>query len=92
LVLLGWFYYVVDVLGLRRWTFPAVVLGANSIAVYIVLEVWGWSFSGALHRHLTWWVPTPWTDLAAVLRNLAAVVLFWWIFYWMYRRKIFLRI
>jgi len=92
LVFLGLFYYVVDVLGLRRWTFAAVVLGANSIAVYIALETWGWPMSGALHRHFTWWVPAPWGDLAAVLRNLAAALLFWWIFYWMYRRKIFLRI
>lgn len=92
LVLLGWFYYVVDMLGWKRWTFPAVVLGANSIAVYIVLDTWGWTMSAALHRHFTWWVQPPWIDLATVLRNMAAAVIFWLIFYWMYRKKIFLRI
>jgi predicted acyltransferase len=91
-LLLGWFYYVVDVLKFQRWTYPAVVLGANSIAVYIALGVWSWSIGNNLHRHFTWWVPASWADLASVLRNLAAALIFWLVFFWMYRRKIFLRI
>ena len=91
-LLLGWFYYVVDVLQWKRWTFPAVVLGANSIAVYIVLDVWSYSITSSLHRHFTWWVPSPWTDVAAVARNFAGLLIFWWIFFWMYRKKIFVRI
>ena len=30
------FYTVIDVLRLRRWTFPLVVVGMNSIAIYVM--------------------------------------------------------
>src|SRR5262249_35266656 len=35
-LMLGLFYFLIDVLGFRWWSFPFVVVGMNSIAVYIV--------------------------------------------------------
>ena len=43
---LGGFYFVVDVLGWKWWTYPLVVLGTNSIAIY------------CLHQVFTDWIKT----------------------------------
>lgn len=43
LLILAAFFAVVDVLGVRRWTFPLVVVGVNSIAIYcmsMLLKPW----------------------------------------------------
>src|SRR5262249_42060975 len=36
LLLLAAFFGVIDVVGLRRWSFPLVVVGMNSILVYVM--------------------------------------------------------
>jgi len=38
LLLLSVFYLVIDVAGLKRWAFPFVVIGVNSIAIYLASE------------------------------------------------------
>ncbi|MCE9556349.1 MAG: DUF5009 domain-containing protein [Planctomycetes bacterium] len=93
LLLLAAFYGVVDVLGWRRWTFPAVVLGVNSVAVYVLMWLWpGW-LTPNVNRHVGFWLfagmSPPWV---AVVRSLLVFAIFWLVFFWMYRRRIFLRI
>jgi predicted acyltransferase len=39
-LLLAAFYLVIDVLKLRAWAFPFIVLGANALLVYMVAHVW----------------------------------------------------
>ena len=39
LLTLAGFYAVVDILGFRRWTFPFVVVGMNSILIYVMAEL-----------------------------------------------------
>jgi predicted acyltransferase len=47
------FYLVVDVVGLRRLVFPLVVVGANSIVMYVMAQLMkGW-VKGTLRTHLT---------------------------------------
>jgi len=90
-LLLGAFYWVVDLKGWRRWTLPFVVVGMNSIAAYM-----GWGlFNGAFRRAAEvftnglkqyvggWHEPITW---------LVAVAMFWCVLYHLYRRKIFIRL
>jgi predicted acyltransferase len=69
------------------------VIGANSIAVYVMSWTMEDFVSSALVRHLG---PAPFAVFGAafepVLRGLGVVTVFWLILFWMYRRKIFLRI
>jgi predicted acyltransferase len=44
-ILLAGFYLVVDVIGFKSWTFPLVVVGMNSIAIYCMSQL----FRGWLH-------------------------------------------
>ena len=35
LILLSVFYWIIDVLGWRRWAFPLIVIGMNAITIYL---------------------------------------------------------
>jgi len=92
-LMLAGFYAVIEVKEWRRWAFPLLVVGANSIAIYVMSWTLGDFVSSALVRHLG---TAPFAMVGApfepVLRGLAVMVVFWLILLWMYRRKIFLRI
>ena len=79
--------------GWTRWAFPLRVIGANSIAIYVMSWTIEHFVSSALVRHFG---AAPFMVLGApfepVLRGLGVLIVFWLILYWMYRRKIFLRI
>jgi heparan-alpha-glucosaminide N-acetyltransferase len=93
LLILAGFYAAIEWKGWRKWSFPLLVIGANSIAIYVMSWTIEHFISSALVRHLG---PAPFAFLGPpfepVLRGLGVLVVFWLILYWMYRRKIFLRI
>ena len=92
-LILAGLFALIDMANLRRWTFPLLVVGTNSIAIYCMRMLMpGWT-SGTLRIHLgqdvfslcgAVWAPT----LQAVTVGLA----FWMVCWWLYRKKIFLRI
>lgn len=93
LAAMGLLYAIVDLADWRRWAFPAIVVGMNSIAAYAMIHlIAGWTLETYL-RHLGL---APFTILgplfAPLLQNLAVGALIWLICYWMYRRRIFLRL
>jgi len=87
------FHYVLDVREKGRWAFPLLVLGMNSIAAYCSDWLWKDFVADALLRHLG---DGPFLLLGAVyqpvLLGAATLLLLWLILFWMYRRRIFLRI
>ena len=93
ILMLAGFYALIELKGWKRWSFPLLVIGANSIAIYIMSWTIEHFVSGALLRHLG---AAPFAILGPpfepVLRGAAILVVFWLILYWMYRRRIFLRI
>ncbi len=52
-VMMATFYLVVDVVGLRRLVFPLVVVGANSIVMYVMAQLIRPWVKGTLRTHLT---------------------------------------
>jgi heparan-alpha-glucosaminide N-acetyltransferase len=92
LFLAGW-YAAVDLAGWRRVVFPCLVVGVNSIAMYVIVHVADRYTMEALHTHLG---IAPFAILGPhfvpVLTGLAALAIFWLMLLWMYRRQIFLRI
>jgi heparan-alpha-glucosaminide N-acetyltransferase len=88
LLILSGFYALMEWRGWRRWAFPLMVVGMNSIAIYVMAWTLEEPFSAALHRHLGW-IPVLLQD---PFHGLAVMLLFWLILYWMYRRQLFLRI
>ena len=93
LLILAGFYAAIEWKGWRRWSFPLLVIGANSIAIYVMSWTIEHFISSALVRHLG---SAPFAIMGPpfepVLRGFAVLTVFWLILFWMYRRKIFLRI
>jgi predicted acyltransferase len=92
-LILAGFYALIEWKGWRRWAFPLVVVGMNSIAVYVMSWTMSVFFGNALDRHLGGVVgaiagPT----IQPVFRGFAVMLIFWFILFWMYRRKMFLKI
>jgi predicted acyltransferase len=92
-LMLAAFYAITEWKGWTAWSFPLRVIGANSIAVYVMSWTIEHFVSSALVRHFG---AAPFAMLGApfepVLRGAAVLMVFWLILFWMYRRKIFLRI
>ncbi len=93
ILMLAAFYAAIELRGWRRWSFPLLVIGANSIAVYVMSWTMEKFVASALVRHLGdgpfAWLGAPFTP---VLRGAAVLMVFWTILFRMYRHRIFVRI
>jgi heparan-alpha-glucosaminide N-acetyltransferase len=87
------FTFVLEWKRYRRWAFPLVVVGMNSIAAYLLAHL-GEDFVGSsLRIHLG---DRLFASLGAGLQPLlfggTILLVYWLMLFWMYRRKIFLKI
>jgi predicted acyltransferase len=93
LLILAGFYALMEWKGWRRWAFPLMVVGMNSIAVYVMSWTMGNFVDNAVSRHFGWAMAAmAGPTFQPVLHGFAVLLIFWFILFWMYRRKIFLRI
>jgi predicted acyltransferase len=93
LLMLAGFYAALDWRGWTRWAFPFIVIGANSIAIYVLSWTMEDFIAGAIRRHVARIVFLVFgAPFEPVLRGAGVLAVFWLILYWMYRRKLFLRI
>ncbi len=92
-LLLAIFYSLIDWRGWKRWAFPLVVIGMNSIAAYCMAHLFWGFFTSNLATHLG---EKPFEILgiavAPFCRGLVMLALYWLILFWMQRRKLFLKI
>jgi len=87
------FYLFVDVRGHRRWVFPLVVIGMNSIAAYCSDHL----FDDFIYRNLAINLGQRVFRIAGdayepLVHGAATLVASWLLLFWLYRRKIFIRI
>lgn len=90
LLLFALFYLVVDVIGWRKWAFPLRVIGMNSITIYLAQQFVDFSkpvnalFGGVLellpreYHALGWWC--------------CYMLVCWCLLYFLYRKKVFLKV
>ena len=90
---LAGYYYVIDLKGYRRWTYPFIVIGANSIAMYVLVHVATDYVTRSLLIHFG---AGPFNVFGAVfapvLLGACTLALFWLILHWMYRNRVLVRI
>jgi predicted acyltransferase len=90
---LAGFYALLDLLRVRFWPFPLRVIGMNSIAAYCMAHLFedfiGRSLTVHLGRDAFKVLGDPYAPL---LRGTAVLLVLWLLLFWMYRRKLFLRI
>jgi heparan-alpha-glucosaminide N-acetyltransferase len=88
--LLAMFYGIIDVIGWKRWSFPLVIVGMNSIAMYLMSQLLKPWTGRTLRIHLGQWWFTG--DYGPIWQATAVLLVLWLFCFWMYRQKIFLRI
>ena len=92
LILLA-FYFIIDVMGQKWWAFPLVVIGMNSIFIYCVVHMWDGFIESSFKTHFGQDVFAMFGEAWEPLVEGAAVMLvFWLILFWLYRRRVFIRI
>jgi heparan-alpha-glucosaminide N-acetyltransferase len=90
---LAGYYYVIDLKGYRSWTYPFVVVGANSIAMYVLVHIATDYVTRSLLIHAGRGPFTVFGDVfAPVVLGACALAVFWLILFWMYRHRVFVRI
>ncbi len=90
---LAGFYLVVDFWGYRAWAFPLVVVGMNSIAAYCSDHLFDDFIYGNLTTHLGPSAFKVWGDAyEPLVHGATALLISWLLLFWLYRKKIFLRI
>ena len=92
-LLMAAFSWVIDVKGYRRWAFWLVVIGLNSIAAYMIAHLWDHFISSSFKTHLGQHVfEVLGLGLAPLVEGAVVLTVYWLVLYWMYNRKLFLRI
>jgi predicted acyltransferase len=93
-LLLTFFYWVVDVAGKKSWSFFLMVIGANSIAAYCMSDGGVREFlSESLLIHLGHNYGQIFGLEYTTLVTGGSVLFFeWLILYWMYKKKIFIKV
>jgi predicted acyltransferase len=92
-LLLALFSWILDIKKWRSWAFPLTVIGMNSIAAYMIAHLWEGFIISSFRINLG---PNFFKflgdGLAPFLQGWAVLLTFWLVLFWMYRRKVFLRI
>lgn len=88
LLLMAAFYWIIDVKGYRKWTFPFVVIGMNSITIWVGQRLIDFNYTTnflfrGLSNHL---------GIIQPIFLAFALISIKWLFLWfLYRQKIFLK-
>ena len=84
------FYWIIDILQYRKWTFFFIVIGMNSLTIYLAYRFIDFGYtSKLLFEGFYSWTPEEWHP---VFQSLGALVIVWVFLYVLYKRKIFIKI
>jgi heparan-alpha-glucosaminide N-acetyltransferase len=93
LLMLAAFYAAIDLWGKQRWTWPLVIVGVNSLAIYLMDQLLRPWMEKTLKIHFG---PKVFDifgeDYYPIAQHLLIVLCFWLACFWMYRQKIFVKI
>jgi len=92
-LLMAFFYGLVDMAGFKKLTFPIMVVGMNSIAIYCLVHLIDGFIISSLKTHLgkNFFLLFG-STFEPMFTGACALLVFWLILFWMYRRKLFLRV
>ena len=89
LLFLAVFYYVIDVKGYSKWAFFFVVIGLNSITIYMANRMINFAYTS---EFLLTGVMNIAGDYSRVVLLGGILALEWYLLYFLYKKKIFLRV
>jgi len=89
-IMLSMFYLSLDVFGFKRWSYFFIVIGLNSITIYLASRLIDFSYTTNLL--LDGIIKSSSENIGALIVVLGSLTLKWLFLYALYRRKIFLKI
>lgn len=92
---LAFFYWLVDILGAKNWTLFFAIVGMNSIFIYLFMGTAGsqWLVGFSSYFITDALVRLGSSETLALFINSAVVLMIhWYLCYWLYKRKILIRI
>ena len=90
---MAFFYWSIDVLKTTKWYFPLIVVGANSIAAYIIAHTIDGFIGSSLSIHLGKQHAEVFGAAYAPFVHGFLILFFeWLLLFWLYRKRIFIRI
>jgi predicted acyltransferase len=93
LLIMAGFYVLIELRKWRLWAFPLVVIGMNSIAAYCMAHLFESFVRNSLKTHLGAGTFRFFGEAyAPFVQGAATLFILWLLLFWMYRRKLFLRI
>lgn len=90
LLLMAFFYYIIDVLGYKKWSFYFRVIGMNSILIYVSGHFIKWSYTN--NGFFGWIGQLIGDPFNAVAMAITFVMVKWLFLYYLYQKKTFLRV
>lgn len=95
LLVLAICYWLIDVKDYKQGTLFFIIVGVNPIFIYVFIETVGkqWFRDFVLifvEGFLRWFGTRP--DLIAVTNSLVVLALAWYLCYWLYKRRVFIKI
>jgi predicted acyltransferase len=90
---LAFSFWLIDIMKQRKWTLFFAIVGMNPLFIYLFANVGGADFvEHIIHPYAM--AVFGWTGMAIakILTSLCVLFLLWYICYWMYKKKIFIRI
>jgi predicted acyltransferase len=92
-LLLAAFYAVIDMADFKKWSFPLLIIGMNSIAAYCMAHLFDSFIKINLKTHFGQdFFKLFGAPYETLFHGAAILLCFWLILYWMYKRRLFLRI
>lgn len=93
LLSLAFSFWLIDMMNLKKWPLFFVIVGLNPLFIYLFANVGGSGFVERIVHPFTMAL-FGWTGevSAEILTSLVVLFILWYICYWLYKRKIFIRI
>jgi heparan-alpha-glucosaminide N-acetyltransferase len=91
-LMLLFFYWSIEAMGWRRWSFPLQVVGMNSIAAYVLGNAFGGWFRSLFGAWIGWFEQPLGSIWFPVFQHLVVFCSAWLVLYWLWRRRIFLKV
>jgi len=90
LILMTLFYWIIDVKGFNNWTFPLIVIGLNSITIYMAQSIIGfWNTNEFFFGGFTAIFPK---DVASLISSCGYLMICWVFLLFLYKKKVFLKV
>jgi len=83
------FYWVIDIKGYSRWAFPFIVIGMNSITIYVIQAIFDFGLIAKIFIHGFY---TKMGAFQFPFLELCILLIKWLFLYFLYRQKLFLKV